>query len=341
MAIIQTWGLGDLVMTTPVIAEYRRLYPDSRLTIIVQGRAQAALLDGSPMVDQIIEMPPRENWPAYLRFFFALRRQRIDVAFLGTRIDPSWLLWSLKVLAGIPILIGDGEKSPHLYSIRGRIDPSIHRVDRMLETFALWSGQTPTVASFPLPRAKGLQEARSRLAEAGLGPGRFVVIHPGSSVTAGTDKRIPVDVARRIAQSVLERRPDLSVAFIFGPDEVDYIPSFADLDNRQVILHGLSLSVTVALISEGTGFIGSDSGLGHVAAAFGIPTITVVGPTIASETAPYGDKAKVVRRNEPLACQPCWGTPLYGHCPYEVRCMNELPEADIVEMTATWGTRDR
>lgn len=335
-SIIQTWGLGDLVMTTPVIAEFRRLYPDTRLTLIVQGRAQAALMEGSPLVDQIIEMPPRTNWPAYLKFFFGLRRKKIDIAFLGTRIDTSWLPWALRVLSGIPLLIGDGAKSAFLYSVHGTIDPTVHRVDRMLETFSLWSREIPMAPTCPLPCTNGLQEARAILAEAGVKPGRFVVVHPGSSTTGGTDKRIPSDVARRIAHSVLAQRPELSVVFIFGPDEVDYIPSFTGLGDRQIILSGLSLAATVALISQGTGFIGSDSGLGHIAAAFDVPTITVVGPTIPSETAPYGNNSKVFKRHDQLECQPCWGTPLYNRCPYGVRCMNELPESDIIGMTAAW-----
>lgn len=337
-AIFQVWGLGDLVMTTPVIAEFRRLYPDSRLTLVVQGNAQVALMKESPLVDQILDMPSRSDRPALLRFFLGLRRQKIDVAFIATRIA-SWLPWVLKGVTGVPVIVGDGEKSQFLYSVHNRVDPAVHRVDRMLETFALWSRESPAAPRFPIPCGKPSQEARSILADNGLRPLRFVVIHPGSSLVGGTDKRIPVDVARRVANDILDHRVEFSVAFIFGPDEVDFIGSFSTLGERQVILSGHSLANTIAIISQSAGFIGTDSGLGHIAAAFGVRTITLVGPTIASETAPYGDCSTVIKRREQLLCQPCWGTPLYGRCPYGVRCMHELPESEIAKMAIDWDTR--
>lgn len=334
-AIVQTWGLGDLVMTTPVIAEFRRLYPDSKLTLIVQGKAQAGLMAGSPQVDQILDMPPRSDRQAMLKFYLGLRDQKIDVAFVGTRIG-GWLPFILRGLAGIRVLIGDQKKltSPFLYKVRNKVNPSVHRVERMLETFSMWSGQTPAAPRFPIPRTEAArQEAHEIFAEKGLKPGRYVVFHPGSSgVSGGTDKRIPADVARRIASDILELRPDVSIAFIFGPDEIDFISSFTDLDERHVILSGYSLPTTIEIISQAAGLVGSDSSLGHIAAAFGIPTITLFGPTIPTETAPYGDSAKVIKRLEKLECQPCWGTPLYGRCPYGVRCMNELPESDIAPL---------
>lgn len=341
LAIVQTWGLGDLTMTTPVIAEYKRIFPDSKLTLIVQGKAQAALMVGSPMVDRIVEMPPRSKRSAYPRFFWDLRRDHIDAAFLGTRIDAWWLPWVLRFLSGIKTLIGDGQRSRWLYKVHGRVDPTVHRVDRMLETFSSWTGHSPaSPPTFPLPIAPGLAEANNALGDRGIRRGHFIVIHPGSSVTAGIDKRIPAAVARRVADSITHLRPDLSVVFLFGPDEIDYIAQFEQLGERQVVLHGLSLAATVSLISECAGFIGSDSGLGHLAAASGISTQTVVGPTLASETAPYGIRSRVVKRAEALACQPCWGTPLYGNCPFDVRCMTELPERQVIEHAAAWRARD-
>ncbi|WP_431235203.1 glycosyltransferase family 9 protein [Mycolicibacterium psychrotolerans] len=337
-AIVQTWGLGDLIMTTPVISEFRRLNPDSKLTLIVRGKPQAALMQGSHLVDQVLTMPPIGDRAAVLKFFLRLRKQHVDVAFIGSRIEgrlPAYL----RILAGIPVIVGDGTNkgSRIFYAVRNQIDPEVHRVDRMLETFAMWSRRSPMAARFPIPRSEAaLEEAETILADNDLQPGRYVVIHPGSSVSDGTAKRIPAEVARRIADQIVDKCADCAIAFIFGPDDGDLIPSYTGLAARQVILSGNSLQSTIAIISQAGGFIGSDSSLGHIAAAFAIPTITLFGPTIPTETAPYGENARVVRRLEKLECQPCWHTPLYGHCPYGVRCMHELPESLIVETAAAW-----
>ncbi|MGV0579270.1 glycosyltransferase family 9 protein [Mycolicibacterium elephantis] len=338
-AIFQNWGIGDLVMTSPVIAEFRRLYPNAKLTLVVRGKAQVALLRGSPLLDQVLEMPARSDRLALLRFFMDLRRQNIDVAFVGTRISIG-VPWLLRGLARVPVVIGDSDKLRSVYSVCNKIESSVHRVDRMLETFSLWSQQPPMPPHFPIPRDESaLQDAHAALSANGLQSGRFLLLHPGSSVSSGTDKRIPVHVARLVANGILDQCSDLFIAYIFGPDEVDYIPRFAGLGRREVILSGYSLPTTIAIITQAAGLIGTDSSLGHIAAALGIPTITLCGPTIPSETAPYGKYATIVKRPESLACQPCWGTPLYGRCPYGVRCMDELPISQIVETAASWTER--
>ena len=342
-AIIQNWGLGDLVMTTPVITEFRRLFPDARLTLIVHGKPQAALMKGSPMVDQILEMPPPSDQRGTLKFFRDLRHQQVDIAFIGTRIG-GVLPWFVKVVAGVPVLLGDGrrEKYPFIYKVRNKVDPTQHRVDRMLATFALWSHQPPGPPRFPIPRNENaMEEARSILSANGLQAGRFIVVHPGSSGgSGGSDKRIPIDVARRVSDDILEASPDMSLVFIFGPDDVDLIGGFRELGERKVVLSGNPLPTTIALISQAAGFIGTDSALGHIAAAFDVPTATLFGPTIPSETAPYGTGATIITRPQKLECQPCWGTALYGHCPYGARCMHELPESTIVQEAITWAARD-
>ena len=343
-AVFQIWGLGDLTMTTPVISEFRRLHPDSKLTLIVGGQAQAALMEGSLLVDQILVVPSGSSRRTMAKFLLDLRRQDIDVVFIGTRITTGTgrrIPWALKGLSGISVIIGDADarRYRYPYSICNTIDPAEHRVDRMLSTFALWSRQPPAVPRFSIATNEGaVREATSLLAGQGLSPRRFVVLHPGSSGgPKQTVKRIPVDVALRIADSIVRSREDLSIAFMFGPEDVGLIPHFQALGPRQFVVAGCSLPTTVAVISQAAGFIGSDSGLGHIAAALDVPTITLIGPTVPSETAPYGARATAIQRAEKLECQPCWFGPLQGRCPYGIRCMHELPEADIVMEVMAWG----
>lgn len=338
-AVFQPWGLGDLTMTTPVLAEFRRLHPGSKLTLIVGGPQQAALMKGSPLVDKILVLPNEATGVAQFMGFLKLRMKRIDVVFIGTRVArniPSYL----RHVSGIPVIIGDsldGARDP--YTVCNTIDPSQHRVERMLDTLALWTGQRPDPPHFSIGcvgQASG--EVRTLLAEKSLQPGRFVVIHPGSAGgRIQRDKRIPAEVALRVAKTVVDNRADLSVAFILGPQDVGLIAELTQAGPRRVILSGCSLPTTVGILAQAAGFIGSDSGLGHIAAALGIPTVTLIGPTIPSETAPYGPRATTVQRRERLACQPCWYTPLRGQCPYGVRCMHELAEEDITTTVMTWG----
>jgi ADP-heptose:LPS heptosyltransferase len=55
------------------------------------------------------------------------------------------------------------------------------------------------------------------------------------------------------------------------------------------------LSLAAALLMRASVFIGNDSGLGHIAAAVGRPTMTVFGPGRPERYRPWGSKTEVVR----------------------------------------------
>jgi ADP-heptose:LPS heptosyltransferase len=330
IAYFQNWGLGDLVMTVPALTELRRIYPEAKLTLVVRGKAQTALLEGNPLVDQVLNMPPRARKLALAKFLWRLRHERIDVAFVGTRISPLLPLL-LRSITGVRTLVGDGAAAKFLYTVHVPVAEGVHRVDRMRQAVSAFSNAELDPVRFPLAVSASEQaRADTYLLDRGLQRGSYIVIHPGSSAIAGTDKRIPAEVVRRTIAGIRARRPDARVALLFGPDELDLVDSYAPYDECVVAFTGTSLGVTQSLLAGARAFVGTDSAPGHLAAAAGTPTFTVAGPTKPLETAPWGPNARVVTRTEPFECQPCWGTPLYGKCPFGVRCMLGLPEEDLV-----------
>ena len=331
IAYFQNWGLGDLVMTLPALAELRRLYPNAKLSLVVRGGAQKAFLQDNPLVDQILSMPPRSNKLALARFFLGLRREKIDVAFIGTRISPSLPLL-IRALSGVRTIVGDGRKMRGLYSHLVPFVDGRHRVEQMRAAVAQYSGEDLGPVSFPLYLSEGAREEADRyLSSKGLDRGSYVVIHAGSSVSAGTDKRLPGSLVRELVDGLRKSVPHAKVALLFGPDEMELVDRYAPYGQDCVAITGTSLPVTQSILAGSRVFVGTDSAPGHLAAAFGVPTFTVVGPTKPLETAPWGPLATVVSREEPYACQPCWGTPRYGNCPYGVRCMTGLPVAFLVD----------
>ena len=72
-------------------------------------------------------------------------------------------------------------------------------------------------------------------------------------------------------------------------------------------------------------FLSNDSGPMHLAAALGVPTLAVFGPTDPKETGPLGPRARYVR--EPVECSPC----LYRDCPIDHRCMERIGVERVYE----------
>lgn len=91
----------------------------------------------------------------------------------------------------------------------------------------------------------------------------------------------------------------------------------------------------VGLISKCLAFIGNDSGLVHVAAALGIPTVVVFGPTVKWKNLPPEHAVAVSRPAGELACQPCQYVrgvgvlPSGGKCNKE--CLTHLPPKQVAD----------
>ena len=331
IGVFQHWGLGDLVMTAPVLSELRRLYPSARIVLMVRGKAQAALMEGSRLLDEILLVPPNADRVGVLKFFASLRRHRFDAVYVATRITPLVPLL-LRLLSGVRTIIGDGGRLGFLYTYRNVLDPTVHRVDRMLETLSMWTGVAISKPVFDLPVDEAARRsAAARLAANELVNARYFAFHPGSSRGPGIEKRLPVPLVRGVMEALRVRDPGLRFVVLFGPDDMDLVPEFDPLPPDVTALSGCSLDETKTILSRAVGFLGSDSALGHIAASWGVPTVTAVGPTNPNETRPWGPTSRVARSPEELACRPCWFTPLQGRCPYDRRCMTGITAGQIAD----------
>ncbi len=119
-----------------------------------------------------------------------------------------------------------------------------------------------------------------------LGHG-FLAVHPGSgSVLKNWGGERFAELLERLAAD----RPFLVVE---GPaDEAAVVP----LRRRRgaVVARGLSLRTLGALLARAALYVGNDSGVSHLAAAWGAPTLALFGPTDAAVWAPVGPLVRVV-----------------------------------------------
>ena len=68
--------------------------------------------------------------------------------------------------------------------------------------------------------------------------------------------------------------------------------------------------------------VGNDSGLSHVAAAVGTPTVMLFGPTPHLSLGQLPPNVKVLRTG--LACEPCWFGSRFRACAAQIHCLNQL-----------------
>ena len=140
-----------------------------------------------------------------------------------------------------------------------------------------------------------IAQGKELLKETGLEPGqKLVVIQPGSG---GLSKCWYLDNFLAVAKELDSK--GIEVIFLLGPAEVD---RFNDATIKKIsrfarCLRDLSLAQVLGLLSYSNGFIGNDSGITHLAAALGVRTLAVFGPTNPVAYIPIGPAVKVFANN--------------------------------------------
>ncbi len=128
-----------------------------------------------------------------------------------------------------------------------------------------------------------------------------IIIHPGAG---SPRKRWPVKNFVQVA-SIIKGMNLGEVVFVVGPAESDLAPFIkagikGDFQAREVC----DLSCLIALVRQARCFVGNDSGVTHLAAFMGIPTVAIFGPSSPKRWSPVGPATTVLRGA--ADCAPCF-----------------------------------
>jgi ADP-heptose:LPS heptosyltransferase len=140
----------------------------------------------------------------------------------------------------------------------------------------------------PLVLVPSEEERRQAAALVDRLPAGFLAIHPGSG---SPSKNWP---ATRFVELVSRTSGGRQWLLCVGPAEEAITPRLASLPGA-VIASGLPPRVLGAVLSRAGVFVGNDSGVSHLAAAWGAPVVALFGPTDPTVWAPVGTVVRTVR----------------------------------------------
>jgi heptosyltransferase-2 len=223
-----------------------------------------------------------------------------------------------------------------LSNVKVQTDAALHDVDQNLN-LARALGMDPESLSHELVfqvDAGASQFAREFLRDRGLSSAALIGIHAGCK-RSESYRRWPL---AHFVELIGRLNDTGRCCLLFaGPDEIEEtreILAALPADSGNLIVERLPLGQVAELIHCCQGFLSTDSGLGHVARAMGVPTLAIFGPAQWSRTAPYGKRGAHIALE--LACSPCMKYPFGAthsriDCPYEYRCLRELSAQAVFE----------
>ena len=300
--VLRRCCLGDVLLTTPLLAALDAAYPEASITYAT-GRWAAAALANNPHVDRLLELPDRWDRAAWRALVGQLRRERFDLAVIP---DRSPLPALAAALAGIPRRVGlDSAGRGFALTDRVTLRGVRHEADLALD-LARALGIAPTERRLRYrPGTAASERIAARVAEY-RGDGPLFVIHPGGGANPGVtmeSKRWPPERFAAVADALVSRHGGTLVLVGATSDRETVTAMRAALRHEASDLCGaLSLDELAALDALATLYLGNDAGTTHLAAACGAPVVAVFGPTDPAQYGPLDGAGEAVW--DPIACGP-------------------------------------
>jgi heptosyltransferase-3 len=325
--------LGDVLLTTPLIRSLKRAHPDAAIDALVFAGTEG-ILAGNPDIASVITMPARPT-PAETIAFVRKLWRRYDLAFSTQSGDrPTLFAWAAG-RRSIGFVDGNAFASRvKRFALSQPVETGrdTHRVREMLRLSEATG--IPAVAEVVAPRAAG---------RPGAAPDRpYAVIH---AVPMFRYKRWTDAGWRDLAAGLAAR--GLAVVATGGPGEaechyLDGVWGGTDVQRRDGVL---SWGELAALIGGAAVYIGPDTSVTHLAAATGVPTVALYGPTdprlwgpwpAGGLDTPWAASGTIQNRRNvwlvqnPQPCLPCQLEGCERHIDSYSRCMDELSAGQVL-----------
>ena len=276
LLFITSTRVGDAILSTGLLQKLIRENPDIRVTIAC-GPAAAQLFYGVPNLDRVIVLD---------KMLFSLHWLRLWAICIGT-------FWDLVVdLRNAPVTYLLFRRKRKGMTRDGGTQRRVKRLARVLE-----------LDDVPAPNLWTTPEAENLADKLISGGPPVLAVGPTANWQAKTWRtQYFVDLINRLtgADGILPR----GRVAIFGRDDerpmalqlINEIPGDKCID----LVGKVDLLTAYACLARCAFYIGNDSGLMHLAAASGLPTLGLFGPTQETLYAPWGEHTGVVRTKIPF-----------------------------------------
>jgi heptosyltransferase I len=310
--ILKFSALGDVVHTLPIAATIRKSLPDAYIAWMVEERFQD-LLNGNPDIDQIIPIRTkvwRKNWNGQslkeiLDTVKTLRQHKFDLV-----LDLHGLLKSgiIARLSGARTRTGfhrnnckekisalfTNQKSPYMAG-------GIHVVDMYLTLLQTALGTIDETKNFPLQITEETDKKGAHFFNENLAQQPVIGINPGAGFESKQWELTRfAELADRISAEL-----GYSILLTWGPGEEFKVQQIAaHMTQKNWIAPPTTILESIALYKRMALLVSCDSGPLHLAAAVGVPTVSIFGPTDPMRNGAYGVNHEAVYKM--LPCSFCW-----------------------------------
>ncbi len=287
--VVHQGAIGDFILSLPALEALHCFYPEAKFTFLAHPNI-LEIIRARPYFSEVLDCNASGWAPLY--------RQ-------GGKLASRYLESLLQIDTVIVFCRSANEVL--VDNLANNLVKPVHRIEPFpVRDFA--SGVTeyqclqlekigipaiPPPAAIIAPLRQDILEALAFLRRNLSPEDRLVMLHPGS----GSRKKLWTPIGWLNLIRRLSAKRNLRLALLQGPADAEitlYLRTHLETV-APITVENWRLGRLAALISESSLYLGNDSGITHLAAACGTPTIALFGPTDPRAWAPRGPRVKIVR----------------------------------------------
>ncbi len=350
LLLIQSGGLGDLVLTANFLAAVRGQRPQTRVTVACRPDFRSLWEVAPAPPDEIIDIPINpylydspglelietlESWiggirscrpdvmvtaewlPTWFTWLAAAAAEPLSLVAAPPRPAPRGLLRCLLAHFGWKPVAFDGPETSRDLSETNRYDRILSHLGLEPRASSRWN------VSHTLK-----EQAAQWLAANDLEPGNYLVCAPGATPSV-PEKRWPLE---RFAEVVIRLTAEFHLRVLVAGESAEReqlreLAWRAGTSDRTAVLAGEpdQIPLLAGLLSHARAYLANDSGVSHIAQAIGLPGVIVFGGGGWPAYQPWGAGSTGVVY--PLPCFGCLWDCLFGHGV----CTELVPVAPVLD----------
>lgn len=313
LLLIRPGGIGDAVLLAPTIGRLREVFPMARIEVLAEKR-NAGAFALCPGIDRVLCYDrPGELWQTL--------KNSYDVVIDTEQWHRLSAIVARMIRSQTKIGYGTNERR-RLLSHAVDYSHDSYELNSFLELLKPLGIEPPATTHFSFLTIPAVdQETADNLLGTFLEK-PFVVLFPGASIA---ERCWGIEKFRQLANRFIDE--GLAVVVVGGKEDIAAGSAIVDGFCALNLTGKTSLCGTAGVLHRAQLLVSGDSGVLHIGAGLGTPTVSLFGPGIAAKWAPRGKQHVVINHN--LSCSPCTRFGTTPPCPIGAKCIQDISVDEV------------
>jgi heptosyltransferase-2 len=306
--LIRFSSLGDLVLTTPIYRELRKVYPNSRLTLLT-SEGFGRVLENNPHLDEIIYHHRKETRNDLENLIDQLRLQKFDLIYdIHNSLRSRWIGWQLKRHAPKPEhwLIEKRTLARELQIRFGwaQFFNGKSQREQWLEPLRRHHTGALSTKTELFPSVADKNYVKAWLNQNDLQDKPFVCIGASASFPL---KCWPLQNFKKLIENIIQSGISVVLVGTNGEIETEELAEYFRGSQNVFCAAGMfTILQSAALLEMANAVVANDTSIIHLAEAMRTPSIALFGPTVKEfGYAPMLAQSRLMETDLALRCRPC------------------------------------